>query len=307
MTDNSGKIINDFLKFLSIEKQYSIHTINAYRRDIDQFFEFCSLNFKGLKNKSIIGRTKEDIRFYLSSLIRYGMSKRSVERKLAALKSFFSYLYSNNIIGLNPVSNITPPKREKVLPVFLQEDEIIEVLENIDMDTPSGIRDRAIIELFYATGIRLSELSQLNINDINYNAGIIKVFGKGSKERIVPVGRVALKAVKNYLTKRKSLFKIKDAEALFLNRRGKRISNRGIQQRVKKWLSCVSEKKKLSPHVLRHTFATHLLDRGADLQAVRELLGHSSLSTTQIYTHLSTSRLKKIYRQAHPRAEKIGD
>ncbi|MEJ2628891.1 MAG: tyrosine-type recombinase/integrase [bacterium] len=203
----------------------------------------------------------------------------------------------------NPVSGIAMPRQDKILPKFLQEQEISALFKKIDVKTPSGIRDRAIIELFYSTGIRLSELSGLNEQDIDLNAGIVRVQGKGAKQRIVPIGKLASQAVKHYIEKKAILFDAKDKKALFLNRQGKRISNRGIQLRVNKWLTMVSEKKGLSPHILRHSFATHLLDRGADLQAVKELLGHSSLSTTQVYTHLSTSRLKKIYEQAHPRAE----
>ncbi len=296
--------ISNFLKYLSSEKQYSQYTIEAYQRDIFQFFEFYNYG-ESTKDRKVENISKNDVRDFISSLIRYGMSKKSVERKIAALKSFFRYLNKQNLIHSNPVSGIALPKQEKVLPKFLQEYEISAVFKKIDMESPSGIRDRAIIELFYSTGIRLSELSGLNIHDINLNAGTVRVKGKGSKQRIVPVGKLALKVVKKYITNKEELFKVKDANALFLNRYGKRISNRGIQLRVNKWLTMVSEKKGLSPHILRHTFATHLLDRGADLQAVRELLGHSSLSTTQVYTHLSTSRLKKVYEQAHPRAERI--
>ncbi len=294
--------INNFLKYLSSEKLYSSHTIAAYKGDIIQFFDLYNLEGSNQK-KEIRDITKNDIRNFVSSLIRYGMSKRSAERKVAALKSFFSYLYKQNLVHNNPVSGIAMPKQDKILPKFLQEQEISALFKKIDVKTPSGIRDRAIIELFYSTGIRLSELSGLNEQDIDLNAGIVRVQGKGAKQRIVPIGKLASQAVKHYIEKKATLFDVKDKKALFLNRQGKRISNRGIQLRVYKWLTMVSEKKGLSPHILRHSFATHLLDRGADLQAVKELLGHSSLSTTQVYTHLSTSRLKKIYEQAHPRAE----
>ncbi|MFO7890839.1 MAG: tyrosine recombinase XerC [bacterium] len=296
--------INDFLQYLSSQRQYSHHTIEAYRRDILQFFELLYFNGSS-KNKNINDIARHDIRNFISSLIRYGMSKKSAQRKIAALKSFFAFLYKQNRIHKNPVSGIALPKQEKVLPKFLQEHEVSEIFKKIDTGSPSGIRDRAIIELFYSTGIRLSELSGLNIQDIDLHAGTIRVQGKGSKQRIVPIGKCACRAMREYLTQKQNFFTVKDKEALFLNRYGKRISNRGIQLRVSKWLSLVSEKKGLSPHILRHSFATHLLDRGADLQAVRELLGHSSLSTTQVYTHLSTTRLKKIYNQAHPRAEKM--
>jgi len=296
--------INNFLQYLSSHKQYSQHTIEAYKRDVLQFFEFFNLN-ESAKHKKINQITKQDVREFISSLIRYGMSKKSAERKIAALKSYFSYLNKENLIQKNPVSGIPLPKKEKVLPQFLQEHEISEIFNKIDTDTPSGIRDRAILELFYSTGIRLSELSGLNIHDIDLHAGTVRVLGKGAKQRIVPIGKCASRAIKEYLYKKEALFKVRDDNAVFLNRFGKRLSNRGIQLRVTKWLTMVSEKKGLSPHILRHSFATHLLDRGADLQAVKELLGHSSLSTTQMYTHLSTSRLKKIYEQAHPRAEKI--
>lgn len=296
--------INNFLKYLSSEKLYSPHTITAYKGDIIQFFDMNCYG-KSDRRKTVSDITKNDIRNFVSSLIRYGMSKSSAERKVAALKSFFGYLYKQNLVHNNPVSGIALPRQDKVLPKFLQEQEISTIFKKIDVKTPSGIRDRAMIELFYSTGIRLSELSGLNEQDIDLHAGTVRVHGKGAKQRIVPLGRQASQAVKNYIEKKKELFKVKDTQALFLNLRGERISNRGIQLRVNKWLTMVSEKKGLSPHILRHSFATHLLDRGADLQAVKELLGHSSLSTTQVYTHLSTSRLKKIYEQAHPRAEEI--
>ncbi len=296
--------INNFLQYLSSHKQYSQHTIDAYKRDVLQFFEFFNLN-ESAKHKKINQITKQDVRDFISSLIRYGMSKKSAERKIAALKSYFSYLNKENVIQKNPVSGIPLPKKEKVLPQFLQEHEISKIFNKIDTKTPSGLRDRAIIEFFYSTGIRLSELSGLNIHDIDLHAGTVRVLGKGAKQRIVPIGKCASRAIREYLSKKEELFKVRDEKAVFLNRYGNRLSNRGIQLRVTKWLTMVSEKKGLSPHILRHSFATHLLDRGADLQAVKELLGHSSLSTTQLYTHLSTFRLKKIYEQAHPRAEKI--
>lgn len=296
--------IKKFLQYLSSERQYSPHTIEAYRRDILQFFEY--LNYTdSTKKKAIDSINKNDIRNVISGLMRYGISKKSAHRKIAALKSFFAFLYKNNHIRNNPVSGIPLPKQEKVLPKFLQEHQVSEILKKIDTESPYGIRDRAIIELFYSTGIRLSELSSLNLGDIDLHAGIVHVQGKGSKQRIVPIGKCACRALQEYINQKENLFTVKDKEALFLNRRGTRISNRGIQLRVTKWLSLVSEKNGLSPHILRHSFATHLLDRGADLQAVKELLGHSSLSTTQVYTHLSTTRLKKIYNQAHPRAEKM--
>ena len=205
-------------------------------------------------------------------------------------------------VDKNPASVLTSPKVDKHLPEYLREDEIQDAIQAVVCDSGSGVRDRTILELFYGTGIRLSELANLNLSDVDLPGGTLRVFGKGSKERILPLGQNLKKGLKRYLSVRNNMVRDWQNKAFFLNQRGQRLSRRGIQLIVRNWLRKVSHKKKLSPHILRHSFATHLLDRGADLEAVKELLGHASLSTTQIYTHLTMDRLKKVYRQAHPRA-----
>jgi site-specific recombinase XerD len=206
-------------------------------------------------------------------------------------------------ITIDPTATQVFPKLDKPLPNFLREQDMLDALDAIETDSAVGARDKAVLELFYGTGIRVSELVNLNLVDIDAASGKVRVIGKGKKERVIPLGRHVARAIKLYISRRNELKPESGNWALFLNRSGRRISRRGIHLLVKKRLQQVSEKKKLSPHVLRHTFATHLLDHGADLNAVKELLGHSSLSTTQIYTHLTLDRLKQVYQQAHPRAE----
>jgi len=297
--------VDAFLQYLTSEKRYSPHTLQAYGSDLEQFREF----LLEVRNKpeplSIQDITKEDIRLFIGGLIRHGMSKKSVARKLASLRAFFYFLNKSERVNGNPALTLVSPKTEKVLPEFLREEEIIGALKSIVQDDNSiqQIRDKAILELFYGTGMRLSELVGLNLEAMDLGAGIVRVLGKGGKERILPIGKTTTKSLKGYLTRRSEFHPTQGNRAIFLNQRGNRLSPRGVQLIVKKALMRVSEKNKLSPHILRHTFATHLLDRGADLEAVRELLGHTSLSTTQIYTHLTMDRLKNVYRRAHPRAE----
>ena len=293
-----------FLQYLSAIKHYSDHTIQAYRTDIEQFTHFIG---RFIDPDSVTPQqiTRDHLHLYLSSLIRHGMSKRTVARKQAALRSFFSFLIKTSVLKNNPTTGLVSPKLDKPLPEFFREDEIQKALCVVTKDTATGSRDRAILELFYGTGIRLSELVGLNLYDVDLSAGTVRVQGKGGKVRIVPVGRCVIKWMKAYIARRNELKPKEGKDAFFINKSGARISQRGVQFVVRKWLQLVSDKKKLSPHIIRHTFATHLLDKGADLEAVKELLGHSSLSTTQIYTHLTTDHLRRIYRQAHPRAESI--
>jgi tyrosine recombinase XerC len=297
--------IESFVSYLSKEKRYSVHTIKAYQSDLEQFAEFWGARNGDADFSDLKQTTKEQIRTYLSDLIRHGMSKRSVSRKLASLRTFFRYLMSEGLVENNPTLFILSPKLEKRLPKYLREEEIEHSLDEIDSKTAPGARDRAMVELFYGTGMRLSELVGLNVQDINLSSGTVRVRGKGDKQRILPIGKTVSRVLKTYLEARHQLSSSVQNQALFLNSRGERISTRGVQQIVRKRLSAASEKIQLSPHMLRHSFATHLLDHGADLQAVKELLGHATLSTTQTYTHVSREHLKKIYRQAHPRSEAL--
>lgn len=294
----------DFLKYLRIQKNYSPHTIEAYERDLTQFLVYLN-NQTPDKEPGVEAFSRAAIREYLYILANSGLSRRSIARKLATIKSFGKYMLLEGVIEKNPAAEVKTPKIERKEPVFLSLDEI-----ELSMKTTAGekmisYRTLAILELFYSTGIRLSELQSLDTDSIDFHNGVVRVLGKGNKERIIPVGRKAIKAVKVFLPMRKErLIETghPDEKALFINIRGGRFGRRSIQMAVSRHLRMISEKEHLSPHVLRHTFATHMLDNGADLRAVQELLGHSSLSTTQFYTHVTMERLKKAYKQAHPRA-----
>lgn len=287
--------ISQFLTYLTIEKGFSAHTSRAYHIDLGQFLEFLLDRKNG---KDIAKIKREDIRDFVGYLLRYGYEKSSVARKLSSLKSFYRFLNRKKIVLHNPVRAVKTPKITKRLPGFLTEYQTQKILD-ISGNDEGSLRNRAIMEVLYGAGLRASELVALNIKDLDFYNEVILVKGKGSKERIVPLGSYAQKAVKEYLAVRKD----RNNQGLFLNLRGKRLTTRSVQTIVKRLVSRVAEASHTNPHTLRHSFATHLLERGADLRAVQELLGHSSLSTTQIYTHLSIEWLKKIYNKAHPRAE----
>ena len=293
-----------FLAQLGSQKDRSVNTVDAYGRDLGQFLAFLG---DEAGEHTIEPRlfTSQAVRDYLYALSNSGLSRKSIARKLAAVRSFGSYLAAGDIVKKNPAAEVKTPKIEKREPVFLSGLEITEALDGAETDDLVGMRNRAIIELLYSTGIRLSELYGLDCDGIDFHEGVARVTGKGNKQRIVPVGRKAESAVKRYLPLRRALLIKKGhagEEALFVSSRGTRMARRSIQAAVTSRLKQISEKEHLSPHVLRHTFATHMLDNGADLRAVQELLGHASLSTTQIYTHVTMERLARAYRQAHPRA-----
>lgn len=295
--------IKNFLVYLKKEKNFSKNTLISYETDLKELETFLEKKKKKVDYKEIDRNILRDF------VIDLNLKKKSfitIARKISSLRSFFKFLKRKNLIKKNPASYLITPKKEKRLPEVLSVEQMIKILEKPEKENVWARRDKAILELFYSTGIRLSELAGLDFASIDYSGETIRVLGKGKKERIVPVGKKAILAIKDYLFLRKLLSDIK-TKALFINRQKQRLSERSIARIVKKNLSQVSEVKKKSPHILRHTFATHLLDEGADLMAVKELLGHKNLSTTQIYTHVSVERLKKIYRKAHPRAEKIGD
>jgi integrase/recombinase XerC len=287
--------VTAFLTYLSQEKNFSQHTSRSYQVDLSQFLEFLA---DRKDNKDLAKLRREDVRDFVGYLLKYGYEKSSVARKLSSLKSLYKFLTRRKIVTSNPVRAVKTPKITKRLPGFLTQYQAQKILE-ISGNDEKSLRNKAIIEVLYGAGLRASELVGLNFDDIDFHSEVILVRGKGNKERIVPLGSYAQKAVKEYLAVRKN----KDNPAVFLNLQGQRITTRSIQTIVKRLISRVSEASHTNPHALRHTFATHLLERGADLRAVQELLGHSSLSATQIYTHLSVERLKKIYNKAHPRAE----
>lgn len=302
--------INDwketFLTYLQVERNYSPHTKSSYEVDLRQFIEFIR---DGDSEESIDPAKvhKTTIRRYLSQLMRNGYSPRSVQRKLASLRAFFKFLVREGAIDNSPAMAISFPKIDKSLPQNLTQEEVMVVLELPKVDTWSGLQHRAILYLFYATGLRLGELLALRNGDLHLREGTIKVMGKGAKERIVPIGETTIDVLKSYLQVRNQQGVNSSAphsQRLFINKDGKPLTRRIIHCIVKKYLLQVVDSRKAHAHTLRHSFATHLLDEGADLMAVKELLGHSSLSTTQIYTHISAEHLKKVYKQAHPRADK---
>ena len=291
-----------FLEYLEAERRYSPNTIRSYEVDLHQFLTYLSSHHVSSLNHV----TNDVLRSFLSSLLDAGISRKSVARKIACLRSFFRYAKRHHMTEKNPTLTLISPKLEKRLPSFLDEPSVTKMFDGLDTHTSAGRTQSAILELLYSTGIRLSELVNLDLHDLDFAQGIVKVTGKGSKQRIVPVGRRALKAIELYLPDRLKLLMQRglasDESALFITAKGERVYPEAVRRMVKKAISSVSELEKKSPHVIRHTFATHLLNRGADLRAVKELLGHESLSTTQVYTHVSTEQLKKVYRQSHPKA-----
>jgi len=297
--------IEKYREHLQIERNYSPHTVHAYEADLIQFAEFFAESSGGgeVQIERIDHRT---IRSYLGHLLELGLSKKSIARKLAAIRSFFSFLVRLDLVKLNPARSVATPKIERRLPSFLDEKSVAKLMDFPDRTSVTGLRDWAILELLYSTGMRLGELVHLNIGEIDFRTETVKIHGKGGKQRIVPIGRKAQEALGAYLKQRGSLFTarttVDDRKSVFLTIHGRRIYPKAVHLLVAGAIRRVSEVEQKSPHVLRHTFATHLLDRGADLRAVMELLGHESLSTTQIYTHVTIERLKKVYEQAHPKA-----
>ncbi|MBN1872485.1 MAG: tyrosine recombinase XerC [Candidatus Omnitrophica bacterium] len=288
------RYIDKFINYLKIEKNASEHTIINYSTDLREFGAF-------LEDRPVEGVKYLDLRRYLARMREKNFSKRTVARKLASLRSFFRFLYREGYIKANPASSVATPKLDKKLPVFLDSDEVVRLIEAPDKKDTFGLRDRAILETLYSTGMRVSELSTLREENIDFISGTVKVFGKGKKERLTPIGDKALRAIRDYLGQR-SVAKIMDKKAVFLNKNGTRLTDRSVRRVVAKYIKRVSLKEGISPHTLRHSFATHLLNRGADLRSVQELLGHMNLSTTQIYTHITTKRLKEVYEKSHPRA-----
>jgi integrase/recombinase XerC len=296
------KIVRSYLEYLEIERNYSAHTILSYETDLLSFIQF--LQREGIDSFDKVH--KESLRAFIGSLLDEGFSQRSIARKIASMRSFFKYLRRQKIIEGNPALVLLTPKIGKHLPSFLDEESVQRLLLSPDRTTPNGKRDVAIMELFYSTGIRLSELIGLNVGDLKQEEGLIKVKGKGRKERIIPVGRKALVAINDYLKGGKELSAstnpMVNERPLFVMKEGRRLYPQAVGRIVRKYIRVVSEIEKKSPHVLRHSFATHMLNHGADLRAVKELLGHESLSTTQVYTHVSSARIKKVYEDAHPKA-----
>lgn len=298
-----GRLGEDFLAYLINERGYSPLTVKAYRKDLQDWHRFLS-NYDAGMQEQLQRIDRMAVRHFMGALQEDGLGARSVARKLAALKSYFKYLIRIETLSASPAADILTPKSEKHLPDVPGEAEIMRLLELPPGDTALGLRDRAILELFYATGMRLAELTGLHIGDVSFTRETVRVVGKGNRERLLVFGEQTARALGQYLeNRREGGEELTAGRPLFLGRGGKGISRRMIQLRVKHYLEQVSEGRQLSPHLLRHSMATHLLDRGADLRAVQDMLGHASLSSTQIYTHVSVERLGRVYRQAHPHAE----
>jgi len=306
--------IDSYILYLKSQKNYSVHTIRNYKNDLYQFMRFLLIETNGEK-KVQDSLTLESIdihiiRKYIGALFnRY--KKTSLARKISSIRSFFLFLERNGFYRDNAATDISIPKLEQYIPQYLPVDDMFRLLEGPDKERPLGLRDLAIIEVLYSCGVRVSELAALNISSVDFTQRLIRVIGKGDKERMVPIGRKAVKALQNYLDGvhylRKKAGNSQDDEPLFINNRGQRLTTRSMARIIKKYAQKSGIMLDISPHALRHTFATHLLDGGADLRAVQELLGHASLSTTQKYTHVSLDRLMKIYDQAHPRGMKNDD
>lgn len=291
-----------FREYLTVERNASRHTVTAYVRDLEHFHAWLC-DVAESDDVSLDGVDRAGIRLYLGALAEQGLSRRSVSRKVSSLRAFFLFAERRELREGNPTTGLHTPKIDRRLPAFIDEDTVGALLALPDTGSEEGARDAAILELFYGTGMRLSELTALDLHDINPGAGTVRVLGKRRKERILPLGRHAQAAIERYLAFRGASGRTaRDGGALFLNSRGDRLSSRSVYSIVNEHIRAVSDQAQCSPHVLRHSFATHLLDRGADLQAVRELLGHESLSTTQIYAHVTTDHLKREYAKAHPRA-----
>ncbi len=290
--------VRQFVKYLKLERGYSEKTTVAYQTDLLQFENFIAekqqtdrINWKLIRRNTI--------RDFMGLLANQGLERRSIARKLAAVKSFFKFLALQGDIEANPAAGIKTPKYSSTLPEFISIQLIDELMALPDTRTFEGVRDRAILEIFYGTGMRRAELLNLSLDDIEWEQNLIRVLGKGGKERVVPVGNSALQWLKKYVDRR-SFYALPGVDAVFILKSGKKMYPMIIQRLVNKYLQNLAEIKKKSAHVLRHTFATHLMNNGADIRAVKDLLGHASLSTTQIYTHVSIDHLKNIYNRAHP-------
>ena len=329
--EQDSAVVQEFLNYLKFEKRFSEHTAKCYGADLSQFGTFLvESSHRGLGpdepmslaqqpegvatavatqtetavDQLLLATDVNRVRAYLAYLNDKQYSKATIARKLATLRSFYKFLVRTDRLSSNPVSAVRTPKQEKKLPRFLEYEQIKRLLETPPMNTWLGARDRAILETLYSTGIRVSELVALNMDDIDFLGEVVHIRGKGKKERIAPISSSALQVIQHYMeyrNKRAQNNSNFDLKVLFVNKHGRRLSTRSVRRKMDKYLKMAGLDPAISPHTLRHSFATHMLNNGADLRSVQELLGHQSLSTTQVYTHLTTSRLKEVYEKAHPR------
>lgn len=292
-------LIDQFIGYLGNERGLALNTLESYSRDLRQYQEFLE---KG-GTETLESASQSTIVAYLMYLRKQGKATATIARRLAALKAFYHFLIKENLVDKDPTDSLASPKLERKLPKVLTVEEVDRLLAQPDIKTPHGLRDKAMLELLYATGIRVSELTSLNLGDVDLQEAVVRCKGKGSKERIVPMGTMAVNALSAYLsTGRPKLLQDPREKALFVNHHGSRLTRQGFWKIVKKYAAQAGIRKEITPHTLRHSFATHLLENGADLRAVQEMLGHADISTTQIYTHVTRSRLKEVYSRTHPRA-----
>jgi integrase/recombinase XerD len=292
-------LVDEFIHYLAVERGLAENTMDSYHRDLTNYLGFLAKE----KPADIQKTTKTHVMAYLLSLQKGGRATATISRHLAALKSFYHFLIRERRIEKDPTANLESPKLEKKLPRVLSVDEVEHLLKQPKVAEPTGLRDKAMLELLYATGIRVTELTTLNLEHVNLEVGYIRCLGKGSKERIVPLGSVARKFVGEYLQLgRVKLIKVKAEQSLFVNHHGRRLTRQGFWKIIKKYARVAGIAKEITPHTLRHSFATHLLENGADLRSVQEMLGHADITTTQIYTHLTKGRLREVYSKTHPRA-----
>lgn len=293
------ELVREYIDYLKVERGLSENTLESYGRDLKQYLGY-------LKNHNVVmisDTTKTTIIAYLFYLQKRGKASATISRSLASIRSFYQYLINEQYLKKDPTLNLESPKMEKKLPKVMTIKEVDLLLKQPDTREPLGLRDKAMLELLYATGIRVSEMIFLNIDNINLEMGYLRCMGKGSKERVVPIGNIASKAINEYLLKgRQKILKNISEPALFVNHYGNRLTRQGFWKIIKSYAEKANINKKITPHTLRHSFATHLLENGADLRSVQEMLGHSDISTTQIYTHLTKKKIREIYEKTHPRA-----
>lgn len=294
----TSELVDRFLVHLSVERRVSVHTSRAYAADLARYVEWADRS-----GVDPITLTHRQMRAYLAELDRAKYARRTIARRLSSIRTFFAWLHTQGIVGSDPSAVLTTPKVPSRLPKVMEADAVTRMVDSPDLTTPAGLRDKAILELLYATGARVSEVAGLMLGDIDLAQGQVTLMGKGAKQRIVPIHRVASDSLRRYVLTARPVLAARDSDQhTFLSARGRPYSADAIRRMFKRYLAATGAASTLSPHALRHTFATHLLDAGADLRTVQELLGHVALSTTQIYTHLSTQRLQDVHRSSHPRA-----